>query len=925
MIPILELRRYVAGGILLLVLNIGSVSMALAEQAKEWVIGNRFLELRLREETGQIRAIQLVNRLAHQNHPLSGDDFSLELANGSLLRSSDFTLEKVTQKKTPEGKELRAHLVQIAGNSEVDIVYELRDDSYFLRRRLEFHPSEPTLLGSVDVWEVSIAGNCTSQESGPPEYLRDNVWGVEGKQGFGLPVFLEDTFWGLEFPAGYNRYESGRVLLRHHPGRTATGVFVSKTAVAGVGEPAQVASRFQTYIQRSRGRPIPRMVQIDYNTWTTLMPATSSNCVQLIDVFRKNLFEPYHAYFDSFTPDDGWDNKQSLWAVRTDSFPEGFVPLTKALKPMGTQIGLWLSPSSGYEHAGWGAKQGYLPNATFNWFLCQSAPEYRREMNRVVPELIRHNEIGFFKMDGFCASCDTNTHPQHLDGDFAREANVDALIELTTAMRREQPTVHLNPTSGMWASPWWLWYVDTLWCDTYDGTAPAIVPTPNGLDGATTIRDALLRRRIAQNPGFDPAAFETLGVYLDPTLAIQPETFFQNWPDNAMMVAGRGSRLLTFYFNPAQFPSPAKDWPFLAGLIEWTRNHAATLANTRLILGDPYRGEPYGYAHFGAGTGILTLRNPFMTPQPVRITLNETCGWTAQTAGTGVHRARIVYPYEETLVQPLKFGETLRLELQPYQTVLIEIAPDAPSIPTLAGIRSREIHRSGNRITWEVFSTPGAEILASLRSRIKPREISFNEQSIRGRRTGANETLKFKFPGESESRHAAFTPFPFQPDGNGSHAVLGKSHLTIPPDTTASLYVLCMNPTPTNASFGCHATINGKAVPVRDITSPPRERIPARTLRELPMTDWLFFQIDVPGGDSDIEVRVDSGSKISQGVNAELGCWLWMEQSLKRGIVTADFSEPVGEQPSNSLPFPTGMEVERRVVSLHALGRVQIP
>lgn len=88
-----------------------------------------------------------------------------------------------------------------------------------------------------------------------------------------------------------------------------------------------------------------------------------------------------------------------------------------------------------------------------------------------------------------------------------------------------------------------------------------------------------------------------------------------------MMVAGRGNRLLTFYMNPAKFPNPERDWPFLAGLIKWTRHNATTLAQTEMILGDPYRGEAYGYAHFLGRRGILALRNPFIQPQTVHVKL----------------------------------------------------------------------------------------------------------------------------------------------------------------------------------------------------------------------------------------------------------------------------------------------------------------
>ena len=379
-------------------------------------IGNRFLELRLDRKGDQILATALVNHLTGRTIALDGDDFTLNFKGLPPLRAENFTLNKVVRKTLSTGQRLILHLLERNGKSKVSVIYELSKTDFFIRRHLEFSSTASPRLDQVEIWNIGLKATCTSQEIGPPNYLRYNVWSVDDKKGFGQPVFLEDTFWGLEFPVGYNRYSHNRIVLTHFPGRTLTNLFISKTAVLGVTAAGEVASQFRTYIERTKGRKRFAEVQVDYNTWTTVSPATESNSLHLIQQFRTNLFDPYGVQFNSFTPDDGWDEKQSLWSLRTNGFPHGFKPLLDALQPMGTKLGLWLSPSSGYEHAGWGAKQGYSPNATLNWFLCQSDPAYRRDMTRIIPDLVRKNQVSFFKMDGFCASCDTDKHAHHLSG-----------------------------------------------------------------------------------------------------------------------------------------------------------------------------------------------------------------------------------------------------------------------------------------------------------------------------------------------------------------------------------------------------------------------------------------------------------------------------------------------------------------------------
>ena len=50
---------------------------------------------------------------------------------------------------------------------------------------------------------------------------------------------------------------------------------------------------------------------------------------------------------DSYLFDDGWDDTNNLWKIRSD-FKDGFKPLTEAAAEYGTAPGVWLSPWGGY-------------------------------------------------------------------------------------------------------------------------------------------------------------------------------------------------------------------------------------------------------------------------------------------------------------------------------------------------------------------------------------------------------------------------------------------------------------------------------------------------------------------------------------------------------------------------------------------------
>jgi hypothetical protein len=70
---------------------------------------------------------------------------------------------------------------------------------------------------------------------------------------------------------------------------------------------------------------------------------------------------------------------------------------------------------------------------------------------------------------------------------------------------------------------------------------------------------------------------------------------------------GTGTQLQEMYVTPVLTSS---EWDTLAECAKWSRANAATLVDTHWIGGDPKQLEPYGWASWVNGKGILTLRNP---------------------------------------------------------------------------------------------------------------------------------------------------------------------------------------------------------------------------------------------------------------------------------------------------------------------------
>lgn len=741
----------------------------LKRSEREIAFGNWAIELRFGIAGGRCILTEVLNKPSERTIPIKSDDFAIGLEGREPLRMADFTFSDAQHYSRSGVRLLDLHFEAKDPELKLTISYSLGARAC-THRNLVLTARKPLPIRQVDAWVVGLEGKATHQ-------------------GFGSPVFLEDTFWSLAFPGGHNSFANGSVKLTHYPGRT-TDRFESRTAVLGVAKPGGAAESFRFYLEQQTMEHERPKLFVNYNTWWTLMPPTERNCVDLIKLFKEKLFDPHGESFDTFTIDDGWDKKETLWELVPERFPNGFGPLVEPLKAMKANLGLWLSPSSGYSHAPHLAKLGYEHNSN-PWYCCQSGPKYRRDIAARVTALAKQYDLAFYKFDGFCPSCEATGHG-HLPGPYAVEANIDAYIELMQATKQAKPGIFLDPTCGMWLSPWWLQYCDSIWGNVSGDYPDIIVPTPIVRDSATTTRDAVFRQRVREHPGYPPSAIEHLGI-----IVITPE----KWEDNAIAVVGRGCRLLTLYINPKFFTSPPRpsaprgdgdpgrsaatgkdDWAFLASVLKWTRHNAATLGHTTLIGGDPMKREWYGYAHFAANRGIICLRNPFIEPQKVSLKLDESVG-RPRDGAVGPLVAAVVYPRHEVLKAGLSYGGALDLTLQGYETLLMQLAPAPP------------------------FGTTGE----------------------------AKQAVPCKVEGTGLALQQA------------ASQIEGKCTATVPEGVNATMHLLA-DPRAGAGAVECTALVRGLSVPVRVVRSGGDQAHSKHP--------WTWFEFDLPAGKSDVAVSI---------------------------------------------------------------------
>jgi hypothetical protein len=145
-----------------------------------------------------------------------------------------------------------------------------------------------------------------------------------------------------------------------------------------------------------------------------------------------------------------------------------------------------------------------------------------------------------------------------------------------------------------------------------------------------------------------------------------------------MMTIGRGISKWEVLNSPSMMDDKRR--AFFGRVIHWGKANWDTLSNTEMILGDPAKGEIYGYTHVGPKAAIIVLRNPDIESKTIDLTMADLklAGVEPFSSNAEKLTAQEVYPATNQFDWP---GATspLHIELLGSQTKIIAIVAD----PTL--------------------------------------------------------------------------------------------------------------------------------------------------------------------------------------------------------------------------------------------------
>ena len=284
------------------------------------------------------------------------------------------------------------------------------------------------------------------------------------------------------------------------------GEVLTISFVIGVAPASQMRRAFLCYLERERAHPYRPFLH--YNSWYdiawTPFALNEQNCLEAIELFGERFIRRYAVVVDAMVFDDGWDDPQTLWQFHS-GFPHGFQPLAQQCRQYGTHLGVWLSPFGGYgepreKRLAFGRQQGYETNATG---FSLAGPKYYQAFKQACVKMIREYGVNQFKFDGIATGMSAQG-----GGEYVRDT--EAMRRLMLELRREDPNLYINLTTGSWPSPFWLRYADSVWRQGSDmGFAG---PGPKQQQWLTYRDQEIYRNIVCRGPLYPLNSLMTQGV-----------------------------------------------------------------------------------------------------------------------------------------------------------------------------------------------------------------------------------------------------------------------------------------------------------------------------------------------------------------------------------------------------------------------------
>ncbi len=602
-------------------------------------------------------------------------------------RISRFELRKPLQ-ESPE----KLSLVLENADSHLLVTAHYELEGFVRRKWLEIHnqSADPCLLLDVEMDVFRADGQ------------------TEGG-GHGKPVFLDqEAFCAIEHPAGINQGSAGDIRLWHCPGRSiAPGATLrTRSAIVAAAPAANGLDQFHNYLQmrgprRSKGRVSIFTCFGTNNQWGACPTLNDSEVLDDQQVVGR--WQKQGVKLDFFTLDTGWPAPDGdLTEFVNTCYPDGPARMIEGIHRLGMQFGLWFSEGWGgwadglYPPIQTGAipepgespdpsdapplgvyRNGYPMGGGTGRSMCMGAPAYYRVFRNAILHHVRQNQARLLKFDSGTYYCNSTRH-DHLPGKYSTEAISDRVIEIVQAARALAPEIFV-----MWywgeGSPFWALHGDVISESGLfmEGSGTSQFPTLYYRDSVTLSLD--------QNTQFakliPPMNKDSLGIWLS---QIRWGNFMgrQRWREALVMDLGRGSLVFPQLWGDPNLLNDS-DIGFLEEMMALARANDHLLQRPRRQVGDTWKNEPYGYAFCDGSRGLVFCNNVHFTARKLELPLGQSIGLSTQ-AGTPLH-ITTHYPERSRIVSdsdaPFRAGSVARIWLRPFETLLLEIGPAAPSLP----------------------------------------------------------------------------------------------------------------------------------------------------------------------------------------------------------------------------------------------------
>ena len=578
-----------------------------------YTIKSKDFECILQITNGVFKTICLKNIKKDQNLFLSGNDFSIKVGLkkdlGWIKHNDNQTFSSRSAKLITPDKLKPCKFIKQKNYTSFLFIYEPLN----LTIKLDFFNES-----RYNIIHKSISINSNNENELVIEELSLGNWKIDGVLkggGKGLPVFVDDIwFFSGETPWLDSIVSSNNIYLVHHPSAFIKkgDIWTSDSMIIG-GGCQNAKAIFKDYL---KDVILPPKFFTLYNTWFDLREK-DLNVTNIFNVFSElsDKLGPFDTKIDYCVIDDGWFYKNSLYETNTNQFPNGLRELSNNLLRLNSELGLWLAYSG-----------LYLDNSSlklFNYeeahkdFYCLCGSNYFTALSKKLSDLIKKDNIKFFKHDFNFFSCMSSGHGHLRNIIHSEEANMRQTAKLLDYERSLNPDIIQAITTGINLSPWWLKFANILWMGGGDIDFDYKYPVTSRAEAEMNYRDGKLYEILHDDQTFVPLfAIMTHGIIDGKLNTIGPWLDVKQWSDYVMNYLGRGTSIRELFVYPLKLDKIKTE--VLAKGLNWANNHNEQMLNSEMILGDPRKNEVYGFrGHDDKDNVYVSIRNPKFTDEEI--------------------------------------------------------------------------------------------------------------------------------------------------------------------------------------------------------------------------------------------------------------------------------------------------------------------